>query len=89
MDKASVFDEYYSVDISQTSFPWWLWVSNTAREHIGHGVNNACVTKKNKGWFEFEFITVPDPAQSYECSSFTIWLWKEHGKDLKTEILGD
>ena len=66
------FEKHHWVDISDTGFGWWRWVANIAREHIGHGARDAWPKKKDQDWFEFEFITVPDPAQSCQCSSFII-----------------
>ena len=87
MDTAGAFDNYYWVHISHTSFPWLRWVSNIARDQIGHGVSFAWAKKKERDWFEFQFINVTDLARPCPCSPFTVWLWKERGRDLKTRVL--
>ena len=63
-------------------------LANIARAGIGHGVSKAFVKKEKLDWYEFQFINVPDLAQSDPCSSeFYIWLWKVHDRDLKTKVL--
>ena len=90
-------EEHLWVDISDTDFGWWRWVANIACNKIRHGVSQAFVKKKQRNWYQLQFINLPDPTQldSY-LSDFYISLWKTNNgpedgvvlpKHLKTRVM--
>ena len=52
-------------------------MANVAQDRVDHGVRSAWVRKREAGWFEFNFVNDPDPAQPSTHSYFTIMLWEE------------
>ena len=89
MDAAGSFDDGRWLDISDgVAFQWWRWVANVAQHRVDFGVRSAWVRKRQADWFQFMFVTDPDPAQPGTHPDFTIMLWKE-GVRLKFRVESD
>ena len=86
MDAAGSFDDGRWLDISDgVAFQWWRWVANVAQHRVDFGVRSAWVRKRQADWFEFTFVSDPDPTQPGTHPYFTIMLWKE-GARLKFRV---